>query len=55
MKNIIASIVAAAGIASLANAQATVMTVETSLDGITWQGGTRTVAPGTAEIGRAHV
>jgi len=46
VKNIIASIVAAAGIASLANAQATLMTVETSLDGVSWASGTRNVAPG---------
>jgi MYXO-CTERM domain-containing protein len=46
VKNIIASIVAAAGIASLANAQATLMTVETSLDGISWASGARNVNPG---------
>lgn len=47
MKNIIASIVAAAGIASMASAQITQMDVETSLDGVNWAGGNRSVNPGT--------
>ena len=47
MKNIIASIVAAAGIASMASAQITQMDVETSLDGVSWSGGNRAVNPGT--------
>lgn len=48
MNKLIASIVAAAGLASLANAQAvTRMSVETSLDGISWASGTRQVNPGT--------
>jgi len=47
VKNIIASIVAAAGIASMATAQTTQMDVQTSLDGVNWAGGNRTVTPGT--------
>ena len=47
MKNIIASIVAAAGIASMASAQITQMDVQTSLDGVNWAGGNRAVNPGT--------
>lgn len=47
MKNIIASIVAAAGIASMASAQITQMDVETSLDGVNWASGNRAVNPGT--------
>lgn len=47
MKNIIASIVAAAGIASLASAQITQMDVQTSVDGINWASGNRNVNPGT--------
>jgi uncharacterized protein (TIGR03382 family) len=47
VKNIIASIVAAAGIASMANAQITQMDVQTSLDGVNWAGGNRNVNPGT--------
>jgi len=47
VKNIIASIVAAAGIASMASAQITQMDVETSLDGVSWSGGNRAVNPGT--------
>jgi MYXO-CTERM domain-containing protein len=47
VKNIIASIVAAAGIASMATAQTTQMDVQTSLDGVNWEGGARTVTPGT--------
>jgi hypothetical protein len=47
VKNIIASIVAAAGIASLASAQITQMDVQTSVDGINWASGNRNVNPGT--------
>ena len=47
MKNIIASIVAAAGIASFAGAQITQMDVQTSVDGINWASGNRNVNPGT--------
>lgn len=49
MKNLVISLVAAAGLASLANAQQiTRMDVETSIDGgASWAGGARQVNPGT--------
>lgn len=47
MKNIIATVVAAAGLATIANAQISRLSVETSLDGISWSNATRNVNPGT--------
>lgn len=46
MKNIIATVVAAAGLATIANAQISRLSVETSLDGVSWSSGARDVNPG---------
>jgi len=48
VKNLIASIVVTAGLASVAAGQITRMDVETSVNGTTWTSGTRLVNPGTA-------
>jgi len=47
VKNIIATVVAAAGLATVANAQISRLSVETSLNGTTWTSGVRDVTPGT--------
>lgn len=46
MKNIIATVVAAAGLATIANAQISRLSIETSLDGVSWSSGVRNVNPG---------
>lgn len=56
MKNVIATIVAAAGLASMANAQATSnLNMETSIDGLDWTSGLRNVNPGTTVKVRAKI
>lgn len=47
MKNIIATVVAAAGLATIANAQLSRLSVQTSVDGVNWSTGSRDVNPGT--------